>query len=251
MQLAHLAVKRSGVPAARRLRGTPHGRVSRLAALACVVTLLGACSGMLRWPDGQHPPPRGPTPATYVVRQGDSLYAIALRYDLAAADLARWNRIGTGDLIFPGQTLRLRAPADMAPATRATPAPAAPVAPSRWLWPANGTLARQAEDRPGLGKGIDIEGKAGDDIVAAAAGRVVYSGGGLIGYGNLIIVKHSERILSAYGYNSELLVKEGEDVAAGQRIARMGIGPERRAMLHFEIRIDGQPSDPLSFLPTR
>ncbi len=84
---------------------------------------------------------------------------------------------------------------------------------------------------------------------ASASGRVVYTGSGLIGYGELIIIKHNDQLLSAYAHNREILVREGEDVRAGQRIATMGEGPGRRAMLHFEIRVDGQAVDPMRYLP--
>ena len=96
-----------------------------------------------------------------------------------------------------------------------------------------------------------INGKAGQPIVAAAPGRVVYAGSGLIGYGQLIILKHNETYLSAYGYTSSLLVKEGQEVKQGQRIATMGEGPERKPRLHFEIRRNGEPVNPRQFLPTR
>ena len=104
----------------------------------------------------------------------------------------------------------------------------------------------------GTGKrGIAIGGREGHSVQAAAPGRVVYSGSGLRGYGNLVIVKHSDRYLTAYGYNREVLVREGDRVSAGQTIARMGLGPGRRALLHFELRRDGEPVDPRRFLPKR
>jgi lipoprotein NlpD len=99
------------------------------------------------------------------------------------------------------------------------------------------------------GKGIDIAGKFGQVIVAASDGSVVYSGSGLIGYGQLIIVKHNKRYLSAYAHNNKILVKEGDTVKGGQRIAEMGRSGSNRAMLHFEIRRDGKPIDPMRYLP--
>ena len=96
-----------------------------------------------------------------------------------------------------------------------------------------------------------INGKSGQSIHAAASGRVVYAGSGLIGYGELIIVKHNETYLSAYGYNASLLVKEGDQIRKGQKIATMGEGPERKPRLHFEIRRNGTPVDPRQFLPAR
>ncbi len=100
-------------------------------------------------------------------------------------------------------------------------------------------------------QGIDIAGKAGDPVRAAADGQVVYSGNGLIGYGELIIVKHSASLLSAYGHNRRRLVQEGDTVKAGQQIAEMGSTSASRDMLHFEIRRNGKPVDPMAFLPGR
>lgn len=97
-------------------------------------------------------------------------------------------------------------------------------------------------------KGVDIKGQLGQPVIAAADGEVVYSGKGLIGYGNLIIVKHSSAYLSAYGHNRVLLIREGERVKQGQKIAEMGQSPKSGAILHFEIRKNGQPVNPLQFL---
>ena len=105
--------------------------------------------------------------------------------------------------------------------------------------------------KPGPGTGVLIDGKTGQPIVAAASGRVVYAGSGLIGYGQLIILKHNDTYLSAYGYTASLLVKEGEQVNKGQRIATMGEGPERKPRLHFEIRRNGEPVNPQRYLPAR
>ena len=106
-------------------------------------------------------------------------------------------------------------------------------------------------EKPGPGTGVLIDGKTGQPVVAAAAGRVVYAGSGLIGYGQLIILKHNETYLSAYGYTSSLLVKEGQEVKKGQRIATMGEGPERKPRLHFEIRRNGKPVNPRQYLSAR
>ncbi|MBL6749275.1 MAG: peptidoglycan DD-metalloendopeptidase family protein [Nevskia sp.] len=143
-----------------------------------------------------------------------------------------------------------RAPADMATA----PAPAMPAAvedmpPSdgHWTWPTRGSVVR----RFGVdgSKGLDLSGQSGQVVVAAAGGKVVYSGSALKGYGELIIVKHDETYLSAYGYNRRRLVEEGQQVQAGQPIAEMGLGPEQQPMLHFEIRDKGRPVDPMPLLP--
>jgi len=100
----------------------------------------------------------------------------------------------------------------------------------------------------GIATGVAIGGREGQPVRAAAAGRVVYAGSGLIGYGQLVILKHNDTYLSAYGHNSRLLVTQGQDVTAGATIALMGVGPERQPRLHFEIRRDGTPVDPLQFL---
>jgi lipoprotein NlpD len=116
-----------------------------------------------------------------------------------------------------------------------------------WRWPAKGKVVTSFSKSGG--KGIDIAGKLGQPILAASGGHVVYSGSGVIGYGQLIIVKHNKRYLSAYAHNNKILVKEGDTVKGGQRIAEMGRSGSNRAMLHFEIRRDGKPIDPMRYLP--
>jgi lipoprotein NlpD len=137
-------------------------------------------------------------------------------------------------------------------AAAATPAPvsAAPGAPvESWQWPADGTLAGRFGAAGG--KGIDIVGKRNTPVIAAAPGKVVYSGSGLRGYGHLLIVKHAGEFLSAYAHNETILVKEGDSVTAGQKIALMGDSDADRVQLHFEIRRYGKPLDPLVYLPER
>lgn len=119
-----------------------------------------------------------------------------------------------------------------------------------WRWPAEGKVIEKFDPDSGK-KGIDITGRSGQSVFSAAAGDVVYSGSGLLGYGNLVIIKHDEIYLSAYGHNSQLLVKEGDKVATGQEIAKMGVSPKEGAMLHFEIRKEGKPVDPRSYLPKK
>lgn len=224
-----------------------------LAGVLALAFLVSACASRPpHWAQAPVNPGPGAPSGEYTVRAGDTLYSIAFRHGLDWRDVARWNGVeGPGYLIRVGQRLRLSGAASTAPTTAAvrTPAPVTRESPVRsditFRWPARGEVV------PGDGKGIAIHGKVGDDVVAAAAGRVVYTGSGLIGYGRLIIVKHDSRLLSAYAHNDEILVREGEEVSAGQRIARMGEGPGRRAMLHFEIRIDGQAVDPMRHLPPR
>jgi lipoprotein NlpD len=145
------------------------------------------------------------------------------------------------------------APAAVKPATAAaTPSAAAPAANATfdsWLWPVDGTLAGRFGAAGG--KGIDIVGQRNAPVKAVAPGKVVYSGSGLRGYGRLLIVKHAGEYLSAYAHNETILVKEGELVTAGQRIALMGDSDADRVKLHFEIRRYGKPLDPLNYLPER
>ncbi len=235
----------------------------RLASAVMLLVVIAGCSGRaLQW-----------EPDTYVVREGDTLYSIAFRHGLDHRELARWNDLGAGRLIYPGQMIRLVPPTQEGQRTRAatqkkpstaSPGPtqssraASPATRSaavqpvpRWRWPAAGPLLVGYRERGSLGDGISIGGKRGDAVFAAAEGRVVYSGSGLIGYGKLIILKHNDTFLSAYGHNDALYVKEGDLVNAGQRIAAMGEGPGRRPVLHFEIRLNGEPVNPLSYLPRR
>ena len=119
----------------------------------------------------------------------------------------------------------------------------------RWQWPTTGDVIKTYNMAVGS-KGIDITGELGQPVQAVASGKVVYSGSALKGYGELIIVKHDETYLSAYGHNRRRLVKEGDEVRAGQTIGELGVGPEQKPILHFEIRENGKPVDPLRYLPS-
>lgn len=140
-------------------------------------------------------------------------------------------------------------------AAPAAPAPAAPAAQAAgddkisWMWPSEGKVIGTFDE--GKNKGVDIAGKAGQQVVAAGAGKVMYAGSGIRGYGNLVIVKHSNSLLSAYAHNRSILVKEGQNVNKGQAIAEMGDSDADRVKLHFEIRQQGKPVDPSKFLPNR
>lgn len=135
-----------------------------------------------------------------------------------------------------------------APPRRSTPTAAPAPQPPRWAWPTDGRIVTAFGSDDGIASGIGIGGRDGQPVRAAAGGRVVYAGGGLMGYGQLVIIKHDETFLSAYGYNADLLVTQGQDVARGATIARMGQGPGRQPRLHFEIRRNGVPVDPLLFV---
>ena len=260
-------------------------RVLGVALLVAAVLAGCASTRVVRSPPGRHTgaPVRVSAPkygAIATVRQGDTLYRIATDNGISPLDLAMWNTVPPPYTIHPGDRLRLypadrsnslaRAPTRNAtpPARGAMPAPARPVAippdvavptppaatpasPFRWVWPADGTLAgRYAAGEP-TQQGIDIAGQAGQPVRSAADGVVVYSGSGLVGYGELIIVKHNDAWLSAYGHNRARLVNEGQVVKAGQQIAEMGHSGASRDMLHFEIRFNGKPVDPLVLLPRR
>jgi len=210
---------------------------------------------------------------TVRVQRGDTLYGLAFRNGIDFRDLAAWNGIGSPYTIYPGQTLRLypssgsrpstgtaatgTAPRPAPPpATTSTPKPpppqAAPVNSGfSWRWPADGHVIGRFVAGDATRQGIDIAGSGGQAVRAAADGVVVYSGAGLVGYGELIIVKHSEAWLSAYGHNRKRLVNEGQNVKAGQQIAEMGSTGAAREMLHFEIRYNGKPVDPQQYLPAR
>lgn len=247
------------------------------AALALFLILLSACTSTLVDYETR----------THVVRPGETLYTIAFRYGVDYRALAAWNGIANPDLIFAGQRLSLRpasravagrpasatrrptaatAPPSTASARAAPrpsaasqrtgprpplggPAPPALPPPAVWLWPTEGRVVSRFGASDGIASGIGIGGREGQAVNAAAAGRVVYAGSGLIGYGQLVIIEHNETYLTAYGHNSRLLVSQGETLRQGQKIAEMGLGPGRTPRLHFEIRRNGVPVDPLQYLP--
>jgi lipoprotein NlpD len=269
---------------------------------------------------------------TYTVKQGDTLYRIALEFGQGYRDIVAWNKLENANDIKVGQVLRVQPPdassggAQMAsvasgsgvevrslgsapssasgggsaanksgprgdkrpysdaalaelqkpdaPSSSDAPkavvpavaAPAAAVAASTpaasaaasaasgdedkvdWMWPAEGKQVGAFDQGK---KGIDIAGKSGQSVVAAAGGKVMYAGSGIRGYGNLVIIKHTSSLLSAYAHNKTILVKEGQTVSKGQKIAEMGNSDSDVVKLHFEIRQQGKPVDPSKFLPNR
>ncbi len=230
-----------------------------LPALLVMGMLLGGCSGL---------PPEylAGKWGVHVVKKGDTLYSVAFRYGLDDQSLARINRIRPPYTIYIGQTIKLRggkkiiakdSGPDSAgktkstrPGKRAVKAPAA-VQVSGWQWPLSGEVIAGFSLSPPLNKGIDIAGRKGEKVAAAADGIVVYAGGNLRGYGKLVIIKHNDSFLSAYGNNAATLVKEGERIKAGGSIARVGNNASGTAMLHFEIRRVGKPVNPCSYLPAK
>lgn len=205
------------------------------------------------------------------VIRGETLASIASRYGLSYKDLARINGIGPPYIIYPGQQLRFTSDGrvitesmdgnlqtDLSNSSKkrtkkseVSPKKTYAGGTLKWQWPAGGKIIASFQGESGLNKGIDLGGKLGEPVLAAASGQVIYAGSGLSGYGNLLIIKHSEIFLSAYAHNNQLLVKEGDIVKAGQKIADMGSSGTDRVKLHFEIRSEGNPVDPLKFLPKR
>ena len=244
----------------------------RAVKILTVVNVLTGCSG----PSYRAPVVDLEQPPTlkiqhHTVATGETLYSIAWRYNLNTVELARNNRIAAPYIIQPGQVLSLdlsqpplmievetAPPNPVKTRSRSQPRPAPEhtiVAPQnaqlRWNWPANGTILAKFSGPQALNTGIDISGKKGEPVLAAESGTVVYAGSGLRGYGKLIIVKHNENYLSAYAHNDQLLVTEQDSVKAGQKIAEIGSTGTDRVKLHFEIRLNGKPVDPLDYLPKR
>jgi len=204
-----------------------------------------------------------PATGTYVVRPGDTLYQIAQRHGIDVATLVRLNNISDPSQLRVGQTLRLSDSAPGVPSPSiATPAPVTPITPTEppipmpasdanliaWGWPASGKMIQGFNANT---KGIDIEGAVGDTVVAAASGKVMYAGNGVRGLGNLILLGHSNGFITAYAHNDKLLVKSGDTVSKGDKIALLGQTDTSSPRLHFEIRRSGTPVNPLSYLPKR
>ena len=202
------------------------------------------------------------------MKRGDTLDGIARKSGVDHESIARWNGLRPPYRIYAGQILRLRSPAERRGSSTPRPASKTPQAARpprresrserkavtrelRWSWPVKGQVVSQFKAADPLRSGIKIAGTQGKHILSAESGKVVYSGSGLIGYGRLIIVKHNEKYLSAYGHNRKILVAEGEQVTKGQKIAEMGTSNSGAPVLHFEIRRDGKPVDPLRLLPRR
>ncbi|HEY2023513.1 peptidoglycan DD-metalloendopeptidase family protein [Paraburkholderia sp.] len=202
-----------------------------------------------------------PVPAGfYRVNAGDTLGGIASAYGRKPQEIAAWNGLAVNSPVAPGQVLRVSPPmasgsivtppVAAAPATPGTvPGAPSPAGPQQGVlqWPLRGPILKTFS--PGKSNGIVIGGQPGDPVKAAATGRVVYAGTGIEAYGPLIIIKHSDSLITAYGQNSQLLVKEGDAVAQGQTIGEVGVDSRGVASIQFEVRQNGQPVDPLQWLP--
>lgn len=204
---------------------------------------------------------------TYVVKPGDTLYKIAQANNVDVATLTRLNHISDPSQLRVGQTLHLSGSGGSAPSSapsggNATPVPIAPPAPAetapaekasdasliQWAWPASGRIIQGFNATT---KGIDISGAPGEPVQAAADGKVMYAGNGVRGLGNLILLGHSNGFITAYAHNQTLLVKTGQQVHRGAKIATIGQTDTTSPRLHFEIRRRGTPVNPMSYLPAR
>lgn len=259
------------------------GILFKISILFLLIISLSACTGRTDYAPISEVNTIDPIPKNgiYHVGAGDTLYSIAWRYGLDYRDLARRNQltppfhVQKGQIIYlthyaPSQnekeltqskplTQTINKPITRAAIPRVKNKSAPVVSPSIqeqeptktvsiWRWPARGPVIGRFSS---TNKGINIGGNLGEPIFTTAPGKVVYSGHGLRGYGNLIIIKHNSKFLSAYAHNRNLLVKEGDWVKSGQKIAEMGNTGTRRVQLHFEIRRNGQPVNPLMYLTVK
>lgn len=240
-------------------------------ALFGLITIMIGCGSAQPVPVINKSPDRI-IPEAYQVKSGDSIYNIAWSFGVDYADIAEWSEIKAPYKLNPGQVVYLHKPtvkitalssgledqgaavATSLPEVELAPVPqtsTTPIhfskSPGKWNWPAEGNLAGKFSPSSGR-NGIQITGTKGSVVKATAAGQVVYVGEGLRGYGKLIILKHSDAFLSAYAHNENIIVREGENIASEQQIATMGDSGAQSTMLHFEIRKEGQPVDPLIYL---
>jgi lipoprotein NlpD len=210
-----------------------------------------------------------PAPAVnagdYVVKRGDTLYSIALEQGVDYRELAQWNSLEDPTRLRAGQVLRVARPSAAAGVNvgrvgasrieaRPLEAPAAPPAAAKapsdslkFVWPARGKVIAAFEQT--RGKGVDIDGRVGDPVLAAARGKVTYVGSGIRGLGKMLIIQHNDEFLTVYAHTSQIVVKEQQVVQGGQKIAEIGKSDTERPMLHFQIRKLGRPLDPKQFLP--
>ena len=259
----------------------------RMFIILITTVILSSCSSHQSAPVTDKSQVTNWRPKTHVVAAGDTLFSIAWRYGLKYEDLAKHNKINAPYIIRPSQVINLDFQSPKQTNVRNSHLPrgktSAPLKKEKvlhnasdslrkenktqrvdltnkiiaksdapqWRWPTKGIILSSFQGNDGFNKGIDLGGKLGEPVLAAAGGQVVYAGGGLRGYGKLLIIKHNETFLSAYAHNERLRVKEGDLVKVGQVIADMGSSGTDRVKLHFEIRRDGTPVDPLKYLPRR
>lgn len=237
------------------------GRLNRspFCLMLCLLAglLLAGCSGSKSDSDGSY------SGATYTVKRGDTLYRISRLTGTSVKDLARLNGISPPYTIEVGQRLKVngtsgsskKASSKSTRTAKVTPSSAVPISSwppvgqRCWRWPASGKVVLPYSTRDGGNKGIDIAGQRGQPVYAAGAGKVVYVGNQLRGYGNLVMIKHSEDYITAYAHNDKLMVNNGQSVKIGQQIATMGSSDADGVRLHFQIRYRATAIDPLRYLP--
>ncbi|MDH5600620.1 MAG: peptidoglycan DD-metalloendopeptidase family protein [Gammaproteobacteria bacterium] len=243
----------------------------KISLLSLLLLLNAGCAGFVQYEPNKNR--NSSTPAKnnvthHRVKAGETLYSIAFEYGRDYRDVARWNRISRSYTIYPKQKLRIVPITSDRPEIRKKKVNSGvPRVKNRvtvddktsyvsnselkWSWPTQGKVVSTFSIRDPGRRGIDIIGRKGQPVKAAAAGRVVYRGNGLRGYGNLIIIKHNDTYFSAYAHTEDVVVKENEKVKLGQRLADMGNTSSVKTKLHFEIRRNGKPVNPMSYLPKR
>lgn len=216
--------------------------------VACVIYLLAGCGGS----DALAPVEESNwyqsnlSKTTHKVKRGETLYAIAFQYEKDYEMLARANHLQAPYTLHVGQEIKLTAPKAEEPLFTAPSLP--DILPSEaWIWPVKGSIKTYFSPKRGQ-KGVNIKGQKGGKVHAARAGVVAYAGSGIPGYGNLVILKHDKRFLTAYGFNQSLMVREGQSIAKGQAIAKQGIVNRQYYGVHFEVRKSGEPVNPLNYL---
>ena len=259
-----------------RIFATPTALLKTLVISTAIVTTV-ILSGCASKPQINNPTRYATAPDYYTVRSGDTLSGIAARYGLSYVSIADMNDIAPPYRIYVGQSIKLRGSGNKrtattqavtqtapiqrqaitlpttpavttTPSTSSVPVTPTPVTSLRWVKPSNGAVIENFNLANNV-KGIRYGGNVGDAIYAAANGQVVYAADGLKEYGNLILVKHIDGYITAYAHNSKMLVKSGENVTAGQKIAEMGSSGASRTMLEFQVRLNGKPINPTNVLP--
>ena len=194
----------------------------------------------------------------HFVRYGETLYFIAWRYGINPQDLIVWNKISDKALIYPGQILKLSSPKNIRSTESLSPRiqkktnmvkKGAIQSNAKWRLPTKGNVIKQFKKKSSTSSGILFDGILGQAVIVSSDGQVVYAGNGLSGFGQLVIVKHNDVFLSAYGYNETIQVNSGDFIKQGQQIATMGLGPTKSPQLYFEIRQSGDPIDPMKLIP--
>jgi len=243
----------------------------RFLSVVLLILLTAACTGhkgLAPVDDRAGQTQRSGSAVWHTVRSGDTLFSIAFAHGRDFRAVARLNKIEPPYTIYPGQRIQIRthekrrsrSQKKRTPASvvtnkqhdnKARKSPVRAASSVSWVWPVAGKVIRNYKANAPRKKGIGISGRRGQAVTAAASGKVVYSGDGLIGYGKLIIIKHNESYLSAYAHNRRVDVKEGQLVKRGEKISSMGDNENNQPMLHFEIRKNGKPVNPLAYLPRR